>query len=234
MQDRLEKLIKLVYRGWKSEHTDKDKEHPDEEILVCFIEGRLTVEESEIIKEHLITCDNCAEALALNLSTGITQTKEVPEELLNRLKDLLSLQCEPSILEIVLKLKEKTLEMINSTGDVLVGLELVPAPILRSRSIKDFKDEITILKDFQDIRVEVKIENRGAGAFNLNILVRQKQTQKTIKDLRVTLIKDNLELESYLTDSGTVIFEHVLLGKYSVEISTIDKKVASILLDIKV
>lgn len=234
MEDRLEKLVKLAYRRWKSDRFNKGKEHPDEEALVCFMEKRLTLEENEIIKEHLITCDACAQAVALNLTSQIIETKEIPEELLNRLKSLLVSQCEPSILEIILRLKEKALEIINTTGDVLVGLELVPAPVLRSRSIKDFKDEVTILKDFKDIRVEVKIENKGGEEFNLNILVRQKQTQKTIKDLRVTLVKEDLELESYLTDSGTVVFEHVLIGKYSVEISTIDTKVASILLDIKV
>jgi hypothetical protein len=234
MQDRLEKLIKLVYKGWKADHLDKEAQHPDEEALVCFIEGRLTVEENDLIKEHLIICDNCAQAVAMNLAAVGTETKEIPEELLNRLKHLLICKDEPSILEIILKLKEKTLEVINATGDVLVGLELVPAPVLRNRSIKDFKDEVTILKNFKDIRVEVKIENKGGREFNLNILVRQKQTLETIKDLRVMLIKDDLELESYLTDSGTVIFEHVLFGKYVVEISTVENKLASILLDIKV
>ena len=234
MHDRLEKLIKLAYKGWKSDQSNKDKEHPDEEALTCFIEGKLTAEENDLIKEHLILCDNCAQAVALNLAVAGAETKEVPEELLNRLKNLLASQCETCALDIILRLKENMLEMINTTGDVLVGLELMPAPVLRSRSIKDFKDEVTILKDFKDIRVEVKVENKGGQEFNLNILVRQKQTQKTIKDLRVTLIKDDLELESYLTDSGSVIFEHVLIGKYAVEISTIDNKLASILLDIKV
>ena len=234
MSDKFEKLFNLVFKSWKLSHTQKCVEHPDEEILVSFIEGRLPEEESTLLKEHFIACEQCAEALALNLSAAGAETKEVPEELLAKLKSYLAVKNEPSVLEIILQLKEKVLELINTTGDVLVGLELVPAPVLRSRSIKDFKDEITILKDFQDIRIEAKIENKGGQVFNLNILVKQKQTQKTIKDLRVSLIKDNLELESYLTDSGTVIFEHVSYGKYVVEVSTVDSKVASVLLDVKV
>jgi hypothetical protein len=55
-----------------------------------------------------------------------------------------------------------------------------------------------------------------------------------IKDLRVTLIRDDTELESYLSDSGKVVFEHVLLGKYMVEISNIENKLAMIEIDIKV
>lgn len=234
MQDKLERLIKAVYKKWKSDNLKIEGVHPDEEMLACFLEGRLTPEENEGIKSHLIICDDCAKVLALSLSINHEQDKEVPEELLNRVKNLTPPENSESLLEIALKVKEKILEIINTTGDILVGQELVPAPILRSRQINDFKDEVTILKDFKDIRVQAKIENKGAKAFSLIILVKEKTTQKTIKDLRVTLMKDDLELESYLTDSGVVTFEHVFLGKYTIEILSSDIKLASILLDIKV
>ncbi len=123
---------------------------------------------------------------------------------------------------------------MHTSGDILVGQELMPAPILRSHKIKDFKDEVIILKDFRDIRVEAKIENKGTKAFNLTIRVKDKQTQKIIKDLRVTLIKDDLELESYVADTGVVTFEHVLLGKYTVKIANLENNLASILLDIRI
>ena len=122
---------------------------------------------------------------------------------------------------------------MNTTGDILVGQEFVPAPVLRSRKAKDFKDEVTILKDFKDIRVEVKIENKVGEAFDLTVLVKEKESQKVIKDLRVTLLRGDLELESYLNDPGKVIFENVLLGKYTIEISTLESKLASVLLEIK-
>jgi hypothetical protein len=233
MQDKFERIIKMVYRDWKQSEQKKDAKHPDEETLACFIEGRLSQEENERIKGHLINCDGCMDALMVSLKVQETQAEEPPPELIARVKDMLGPGLKTAILEIILRLKEKALEIINTTGDVLVGQELVPAPVLRSRSIKDFKDEVTILKDFNDIRTEVKIENKGGNVFNLTVLVKHKLTQKIIKDLRVSLVKDDLELESYLTDSGSVTFEHVLLGKYTVEISTVDSNLASILIDIK-
>jgi len=224
----------MVYKKWRLGAGEIQGMHPDEETLVCFLEGRLSKEENDRIKAHLVSCDNCAEAAVLNLGMETAEIKDVPAELLGRVKDLLDSQSRPSVLEIVLRFKGKLLEILNTTGDILLGQELIPAPVLRSRSIKDFKDEVTILKDIQGVRVEVKIENKGAGIFNLMVMVKQKQTQKIIKDLRVALLKDDLELESYLTDTGSVTFEHVLLGKYKVEISTLEDKLASILLDIKV
>jgi hypothetical protein len=234
VQEKLEQLIKRVYKMWKSDLPKAQGEHPDEETLACFFDNRLPEEENGRLRQHLLSCDKCMEAFILNFTAKSTEIKNVPEELINRVKKLLEPENKISLLEIALRVKEKALEIINTTGDVLFGQELVPAPILRSRSIKDFKDEVTILKDFNDIRVEAKIENKGGSAFNLIIVIKQKQTHKTIKDLRVTLLKDDLELESRLTDSGAVTFEHVLLGKYTVEISTLENKLALIILDIKV
>ena len=235
MQDSLEHLIKLAYKKWKEESSRPQEAHPDEEALACFLQGKLSAGEKEELKSHLLSCASCSEALAMQARLQEAgEEREVPEQLLEQAKGLISVQEKESILEILLRFKEKTIELLNTTGDVLVGQELIPAPVLRSRDIKDFKDEVIILKDFQDIRVEVRIENKEGGVFNVTITAKEKQTQKLIKDLRVTLLKEDVELESYLNDTGSVIFEHVLLGKYRLDISNIDNKLASILLDIKI
>ncbi|MBI3990533.1 MAG: zf-HC2 domain-containing protein [Candidatus Omnitrophica bacterium] len=234
MYDKLEELIKAAYKKWKRDYCPTWQFHPDEEALACFLEGVLPKEENERIKEHLIGCEACAEAFAIQLKLKPLSKERVPEELIERAKNLVMRQQDASsIVEIALKLGEKALELLRVTGDVLVGEELVPAPVLRSRNIKEFKDEITILKDFKDIRVEVKIENKGGRAFDLIVFVKDKQTHHIIKDLRVTLLKEDLELESYLSRTNKVTFEHILAGKYIVEISNVDNKIASILLDIK-
>jgi len=234
VQEHLDKLIRKVYRGWKAQNPSPADTHPDEETLACFLEARLERKASEEVKLHILSCEPCAEALALQLRLETTERLPVPEELISRVKDLVKESPQSCLLEIILKLKEKAIELINTSGDVLVGLELVPAPVLRSRQIHDFKDEVNILKDFKDFRVEVKIENKGGNIFNLIIQAKKRETQEVIKDLRVTLLKEDLELESYLTETGAVTFEHIQLGKYTVEISDLEKKLASVLLDIRV
>ena len=233
MPNKLEELVKLVYKKWKSSHTRKFHTHPDEEEFACFIESKLSPAESQSVKAHLISCQDCARAFAIQARLKSTDNLALPPELVASIKKIVDQEALSSLLEIILRFKDRVFELLKTSGDVLVGQELVPAPVLRSRQIKDFKDEITILKDFQDIRVEIKIENKPAQAFSLIVTVKEKQTSKAIKDLRITLIKDDLELESYLSDSGRVTFEHVLLGKYVVQISTAEAKIAHILLDIK-
>ena len=233
MGEKFEGLVKKVYRKWKKAAKAKDP-HLDEEDLACFFDNVLSPEENERIREHIIGCDECAGIFALSLNAeSAVEPKEIPKELLNRALDILKSKDKPDIFEIILLLKENMLEIINATGDILLGQELVPAPVLRSRKIKDFKDEVTILKDFEDIRLEVKVENKGGRYFNVTVKARHKHNTVAFKDLRATLIKDGVELESYLSDSGEVSFEHILSGKYDLQLTGINAKLASVILDVR-
>lgn len=234
MDDRLERLAKVAYREWKKDFLKMNKPHLDEETLACFMEGKLSPKENDSLKSHILQCSRCAEILAVQMKIKSHEEKEVPAELIDSLKTLVKEQLSAGILEIFLRCKEALLEVVNTSGDVLVGQELVPAPVLRSRNIKDFKDEVTILKDFKEVRVEAKVENERGCAFSLTVVVKEKNTQELIKGLRMALLKDEVELESYATDSGRTCFEHVLLGHYVVEIMDANRTLASVVLDIKI
>lgn len=233
MPDNMEKLIKAVYKRWKKDRPGAAKPHPDEEALALFFEGRLSGKENDSIKAHLTACERCSEAFSIQARLKAGEEKYVPQELIMRMKDLVTQKKEPLFLKILLRLKDEALEVIDTTGDLLSGRELIPAAALRSRKIKDFRDEVTILKDFKGIRVEVKMENKRAGYFKLSVVAREKKTQAVIRDLRFALFKDDLELESCLNDSGKAAFENLALGKYTVEITDIKDKLASILLEIR-
>jgi hypothetical protein len=229
-----EKLIKIVYEKWKAKLPRSQGEHPDEEDFSAFIQNQLSIQEAARIKNHILSCEECAQILAVSLKLQSVPEIEPPTKLLENCRDLISNAISSRTLEIILELKEKLLNLLNTSGDVLVGQELVPAAVLRSRKIRDFKDEIIVLKDFGDIRIEVKITAKAGANFDLQLIIKDKLTQELKKDLRVSLIKGDVELESYLAESGKVIFEHVLLGQYTVEISSLRDKVASVLIDIKV
>ena len=232
MAKDLEELIRLVYRRWKKRHLNEEGIHPDAERVVSFLESKLSLEEAEEVKAHLIHCEDCAEVVGLNLTSGVSDDN-LPAGLVNLAREKLGVK-DISVLEVILRLKDKVLEVISSNGEILLGQEMVPAAVLRSRNINEFKDEVVILKDFEDIRVQIKIENKSGKYFNLNIQAKSKQSKEVIKDLRVTLFKGDIELESYLNDFGSVVFEHVLLGKYKVELADLDSNLASVLLDVRV
>jgi hypothetical protein len=234
MTNYLEQITKIIYREWKAAKRFAGQEHPSEEELVCLLENTLKPADKRLVQKHLLKCDLCAEYLATQLKIQPHLSLDLPAGLLEQVERLVNEGARENLLEICLKLKEKALEIIQTTGDVLFGQELVPAPVLRSRKISEFKEEISILKDLQKIRVLAKIQNKTTQSFNLTITVTDKQAKKADKSLRVTLIKDGLELESYVNESGSSFFENIQPGNYSVEVSRQEERVAVIDLQVKV
>ncbi|MCX5714260.1 MAG: hypothetical protein NT033_05525 [Candidatus Omnitrophica bacterium] len=233
MRQTLEKIVSLVYKKWEKSHPASSESHPDEEALASFLDRKLDIHEHEVTLRHLVSCQECLQKIALNVRSGMLQETDVPPELIRRAKNIMPQASDIQPLEIVLRVKGNLLELIKTTGDVLFGQELLPAPVLRSRQIKDFKDEVTVLKDFAGMRVEIKVENKADSSFNATVSVKDKKTGLPIKDFRVTLMRDETELESYLAKTGTVIFEHISLGRYAIEIANLQEKLASVKIDIK-
>jgi hypothetical protein len=245
-----EKIVRLIYRQRKGFKKIASLEHPDEESLACFAEEKLKPQEMELIQKHLLSCDLCSEHLSTQLKIEAHVSQEVPAVLLDKIKKIVSSDVGENLFEIFIKLKEKALEIIQTSGDVLVGQELIPAPVLRGRQINEFKEEVNILKDLREIRVMAKIQNKNTNSFDLTITVKDKwprgyglasngQSHKpqgaglAHQDLRVTLIKDKVELESYIIGSGSGLFENIPPGDYTVEVTQESRKVAVIDLKVK-
>ncbi|MFH1190827.1 MAG: hypothetical protein V1670_01345 [Candidatus Omnitrophota bacterium] len=234
MLNNFEKITRIIYGERKAALSFTGQDHPGAESLACFLEDKLSLPDKELIQKHLLSCDLCAEYLSAQLKIQPHLSLDVPARLLEKVEKLVGRQIGENLLEIFIKLKEKALEIIQTTGDVLLGQELVPAPVLRSRKINEFKEEVTILKDLQRIRVIAKIQNKSTQGFNLTITVKDKQSQKINKNIRVTLIRGGVELESYIIDSaGSSFFENILPGDYVVEVSREDQKEAVIDLKVK-
>jgi len=226
MPNYFEKIIGIIYRKWKGSGGLITGEHPDEEALACFLEDKLSRADRLLIEKHLVSCSSCAEYVGSQLKMQAGLAKEVPGILLEKVKRLVIDESRDGIFEIFLKLKEKAVEIIQTSGDVLVGQELVPAPVLRSRRIKDFREEVVILKDLQSIRVEARLKNNNARSFDLTVAARDKQSQKLVRNLRVTLLKAGIELESYASEGACVIFRDILPGVYTAEMTRAGEKIA--------
>lgn len=226
MFNYLEKIIGIIYRKRKGSAGSIAGQHPDEEALACFLEDRLPQADRLLIERHLVSCNSCAEYVGTQLKMESGSANEVPEILLEKVRKLVTDEANPGLIEIFFKLKEKVIEIVQTSGDVLVGQELIPAPVLRSRRIKDFREEVVILKDLQSIRVEARLKNNNAKSFDLTVAARDKQSQKLIRDLRVTLLKGGLELESYASEAAGVIFRDILPGVYRAEVTRSGEKVA--------
>lgn len=234
MPEDIDKIIKKANEAWKASVRGTHDEHPDEEIIACFLEGRLSQEDDDRIKLHAASCHLCSERLAVQSRLRVNEDAVVAENHILKAKELVKGPITLTVLEIAVQLKDGLIELLNATGDVLVGQEFIPSPVLRSRNIKDFKNELLVLKDFRDTRVEIKIENKQAKLFNISVAAKEKETQRTLKDLRISLFREGSEIESYHVENGKAVFENVLPGKYTLEIAGTEEKLALIHLEVKI
>ena len=228
----MENIVKEVYRAWKQLHPASTP-HPGEEVFAAFLEGRLSAEASAKIKEHIVSCEACSLCLAAEFSSRLAASEELPLGLAEKARSQLSRHLGQYSLVVSLRARDDCLQLLNSTGDVLVGQEFVPAAVFRSRQIQDFREGLTVLKDFKDLRAELRIVKKEDGYFAVSMSIRRKDTQEPSDGLRVTLFSDDRELESYVPVQGKVVFERVALGKHTIEISSIKERIATVSLDIK-
>ena len=229
---KIEEVIKMIYRIYRKKHNQPNSPCPDEEILVCFSEGRLSKSDSARIKEHLISCRHCSEAVSL-FCQRFEEQREVPEFLVKKVKDLVKQKPLPNILNLILVLKEKALQILESSGDVVLDNEIIPLPVLRSRQISEFPEEIRLIKEFKDIKVTLFVQKRDKDKIRINLNLVDKVSLMPIENLRMVLLKDAQELESYEAASGSVVFDKVGFGRYNIQIMRKHEELGAINLEIK-
>ena len=231
MPDKIEEIISMVYKTWRGQLRSSYGACPEEETFALFLEGLLPEGESQELKKHFLGCDRCLEVIALSKEKVAEIT--IPQELIESAKKIVIKQKRFPALDIILGFKEKIIDIIETSGDVLFGQELAPLPVLRSRNIKDFGQEVLIIKNLDKIKTEIEVENKGGFNARVIIKISDINTSKPIEDLRITLIRDKQEIESYIVSSGKAVFDNVAPDKYSIEISSTKEIVGKILLEIK-
>jgi hypothetical protein len=229
--DDNERRIREVYAAWKSaQGIPAGTEHPDDETLACFIEGTLPDAQERKIREHVLACPACGRQVKAHLVTQ-PPAEDPSAELLEKTRRLLERRLGLYAMELVVRVHDSFLQIVSTTADVLVGQEFVPAVLFRSRQPQDFKDGLTVLKDFQDVRVELRVDKKD-NDFSVTAAVKNKETQDVVTGTRISLLKEDIDLESYQAETGKAVFEHVPAGKYSITITSRDDTLAMLFLEI--
>jgi len=205
--------------------------------IACIIDGQLSEKERVRYFDHVLSCMKCAQNLRDHLLVlNIIDKKgmlETPEAIVQAAMELYSPEVGVNVLEVVLDFKEKMIELVRTTGEILRGTELIPIPVLRSHGEEaNFSNEIKIVKEFNNMMTEVGVEKNKPHLCNVEIRLTEKKTKKKMHGLRVTLMKDDREIESSLIEEGKVIFREVKPGKYSLFIIKDDKKIGIVKLHI--
>ncbi|MCM8791964.1 MAG: hypothetical protein NC826_02295 [Candidatus Omnitrophica bacterium] len=221
----------MVYRYFKRKQRREAPSCPDEEMLASFLEGRVSEEESKKLQQHLLSCYRCAELLKLSSLKG--DALEVPAYLLEKAKALArGFPAIPLWIEALIMLKEKSIKIVKTSADILLGNEIIPLPVLRSRKIEELPQQLSLIKDAGDIRISIEINRIKKTAVKITVLISEIKDLKPLEDVRIGLFKNEIERESYSARQGKVVFEEVELGSYLIKVSRSLKDIGMIKLEL--
>jgi len=140
---------------------------------------------------------------------------------------------QASILDVVVAIRQEALALLRTTAKVMLDKEIVPLPVLRGRGITEFKEELILVKDLAGVKITLYIEKKDKNKVRIKVILADRKNRRLLGDLRISLFRDNTELESYAVRSGMVIFEGLTLGIYTLEILRKGSSIGMIKIELK-
>jgi len=205
----------------------------DEEI-VDYLEDKLSDEERTRAESHLSECDACLEELmvfnGIARKGGLADCDSVPEKVtqasINSIKAAEDYHSSANFLKNVKRLLSKWCDMFS--GFVPWG-NMRLAPIRGSKRVVS-EDLVLIRKSFSGFNAEIEIEKTGHDRARIDVMLNEKVRTNPI---RVTLMKNEREISSYLSNGTNAVFEDIPFDHYQLLFTRNGVKLGEYLFEIK-
>lgn len=203
-----------------------------DEMIACYAEGILQGSELTAVEVHLKQCALCAQVVEVQKECVLARKRGefsyVDPELFERLRKELIDTPSVAFLNIVLTFKEKIIDAIRTTGEIL---PLSPAYALRGES--ETGHTVVIRETFSNVEIIVEITKQAQESFRVLLKTTDLTTSMPKDDLRINLIEGETELESYKTLGGRAVFDSLKMGEYVLQVMQKDQIVGNVRLNIK-
>lgn len=176
------------------------------------------------MEEHLAGCQACREELASSLdrlSIVAESLHSTPTHLLARAMELGSAvgpksrhaEEEENLLEIVVRSVKDSLELVWTSGQLVLAPPALPVRRARNRA-----EPRTLEVEKKMGRFGVVVEMEQVDDSLCQLIVRVKKGVKPTDGIRVSLISGIREQASFVTRRGEVLFDRVPFGAYHLTI----------------
>lgn len=237
----IENFIKKAYTELKdTEPLARAGPCLSEEDVACWTEGRLGERERKKFLNHAITCRECADNLKVHLRASFDDSgkflDDIPEALVFRAKDLVKSTLSQNILDVIVEFGQKTCRVLKSTGSIVaqtLDTQAVPAFALRASDVDVGEKLVVLSKDLEDFTVDLTIEMIEQQTAHLGVLIKDKITKAPLSGQRVSLVYQDRELESFITDGGRVRFENVKFRDYTIKLIRDGKSICVALISLR-
>jgi len=222
----IEKWIKEAYRSLKEEKSSPAPARGlSEEDMACCASGLFGKGEEERFLEKAVLNTGEEEALknsfVLSPDAHAGVVKGAPAPLVDKVKRFVSSPVEESVLDAVVEFTGDVARVIKTTGTVLTyaaGRQLAPAAVFRGSGQTPGSKVVEISKTLKSHLVDVKIAKIKKNLANLTVQIKNRKNGALSSGDRVSLLYNNRELRSSLTEKGKVEFENIKFRKYSINL----------------
>jgi len=176
-----------------------DEECPDEETLFDFAEGNLSESRRNEILKHLSYCKRCNKILKLYTEIPNEEAEEVPAHFSEKVMKEIFRYKKSDVKKFVIKLLEKSFEIIETFKGV--NYQLVPTPAYRGSTEKEKIVTIDFTENGYDIKARISHQTENKISVELNIL----KNKYPLSDAVITLYKMDNNIEDVLESQNTNI-----------------------------
>ncbi len=193
------------------------KNHDDclsEETLYKYVNNHLSDLDNSKVKDHLEGCLSCFK-LCAELKELIYLQKHSPpvsQGLLTRLKNLPdTLKTTGSRFDVMIEFSKDAINVLSSLGwDRQKAIDL--AFVTRDDQADKESDTITLTREFKEHTLGITLIRKEEGSFQLMVSVTKEK--KRVKDLKVYLLKEDIELEFIDLNKHTTFNYTLKAGEY--------------------
>lgn len=224
--NKIEELIEEAYRNLKSKKSFGVRvRRPSEEDLACYTAGLMDNREKEKILDDIILHSGDEESLrqSILLAADISgrSVEEVPESLVAKVKQFVPQPEEESVLDAVVEFAGNITRVIRTTGSILTSLperEALPAGAFRDSGEYAADKAVEISKAAGRHIIDIKIAKIKKDLANLTVEIKDKRNGAPSSEERVSLMYQDRELRSSLTEKGKVEFENIKIRDYRINL----------------
>jgi hypothetical protein len=210
---------------------------PDEEMLVDYLEGRLSEKDRSLVEEHLSDCQTCLESLVITRDIAKEadrfELEPVPNKITESAVRLVTGQAAVSRSAFAEKLQTSVKDAVSRISDTFQfpawgGFQPV---LVRGSKVKASEDLICVKVSFEGIETQIEVEKAGDNKALIRVKVQKRGEQG--KALRVTLKEVDREIASYVLEETYVVFEDIPFGHYSISLAENGVELGAYLFEIK-
>jgi hypothetical protein len=199
----------------------------EEEILVDYLENRLSEKRRGEVENHIAECENCLDIIALMgemRQDDLLTLEPVPASVTRQAITKVMGLAEDSISE---RLSRYFRHLAANCSDTLARpwSFKTPVPIAVRGRKTTIDDEIVCLShSFSDLMAEIEIEKKD----NAKVCIRVNLNRKggLFKAVRISLFRNHREIASYLDHYA--LFENVPFGKYILKFTVFEQNMEKI------